>query len=276
MVRSQSPVARRYVVGDSIRYHMVAVNAGHPDTVQYMADAAGRVTRDSAGRFVEALSWTNLVVNGRSVPLADAGWPATAQTLSLSPEWRATPNTRGLDPQLLAPVLDLLTFYVDLQLAARMSRLTKAGDHAYLPIAVSPTWGDGRTLLRGQDAIDFDLTLMSIDSTLSTADILVKHVPPAKRVIDFPAPWMEDWIGALPNNWLQLSKLANGGFLGAAGYETFDVLLTVSLRDGRLLRATMSNPVDVVERECADSRLTECAAPVRYRITRTIIVIATK
>jgi hypothetical protein len=271
---AQSPITRRYSAGDSIAYHMTGVNAGRSDTARYTADVAGNVVRDSVGGFVEHLAWTNLIVNGHGVSLPLPGSPRTAQHLSLSPRWRPTADTRGLAPELLAPVLDLLTFYVDLQLAGRLPALAKPGDHAFLPLSVSPTWGDGITLLRGQDAIDFDVTLTVIDTTANTASVVVRHVPPAKPVIDFPASWMDEPIGSAPNNWLQVSKLPNGRYSGAAGRETFDVVLTVSTRDGRLTRATMSNPVDVIERVCTDAKMTECDSPVRYRIMRDISVTA--
>jgi hypothetical protein len=47
-------------------------------------------------------------------------------------------------------------------------------------------------------------------------------------------------------------------YVAAVGRETFDVQLVVSLVDGRIVSATMDNPVDVLERTCSDAALTSC------------------
>jgi hypothetical protein len=54
------------------------------------------------------------------------------------------------------------------------------------------------------------------------------------------------------------------------GKETFDVELKVSLDDGKILSATLDNPVEVLARECADAALSSCGEPVRYQIHRQV------
>jgi hypothetical protein len=50
----------------------------------------------------------------------------------------------------------------------------------------------------------------------------------------------------------------------------FTVDLAMERPTGRILRATMDNPVDVVQRRCRDAALTDCDDPVRFRIHRRI------
>ena len=47
----------------------------------------------------------------------------------------------------------------------------------------------------------------------------------------------------------------------------------VDLSTGRILSATMENPVEVLERECEDVEAKRCGEPVRYRIIRTIELV---
>jgi hypothetical protein len=54
-------------------------------------------------------------------------------------------------------------------------------------------------------------------------------------------------------------KTKDDRYLAAVGKETFEVQITLSLVDGKILFATMDNPVQTLERECADSALTKCS-----------------
>src|SRR6185503_16110838 len=191
-----------------------------------------------------------------------------------APGTPSIPDMRTIDPRLVGPMLDLLTFYVDLQLAGRMPSLARAGDHARVVIPVNPSWGDGRQILRGEDAVDFDFTLERVDSASRVATLVVRHVPPVSARIKMPAPWMDAPVVDTPNNWIEVAKLPNGRVAGRVGKETFEVRMRVDLEDGRILGATLDNPVDVLERECSSAALTDCGEPIRYRILRTIAIDA--
>jgi len=54
------------------------------------------------------------------------------------------------------------------------------------------------------------------------------------------------------------------------GKETFDATIRISLADGRILDATLVNPVEVSERICTDEALEKCGAPIRSQILRQI------
>lgn len=61
---------------------------------------------------------------------------------------------------LVAPILDLLTFDVDLGLTLRMGSLAHIGDHSYFPYGKPPAQANGPVIL-GEDSIDF--TLKEVD-----------------------------------------------------------------------------------------------------------------
>lgn len=168
-------------------------------------------------------------------------------------------------------MLDLLTFYVDLWIAAKMP-LAAVGAHARFPGRGTNSWADGHDVILGEDAIDFDITLTAVDSAKGTVRVTVRHVGPDEPRIKATAEWMRAPVVDVPNNWIQIERGPGGTFIAGIGKETFDVELTVSMSDGRILAATMDNPVDVLERVCTDRELSSCGEPRRYRILRKIAI----
>ena len=97
----------------------------------------------------------------------------------LSPEYKISiPDLSKVQPILIGPITDLLTFYVDLRLAMKEKGLVRAGDHAYVRYGVPSSWADGMYTVLGQSAIDFDITLQAIDPKTQVATLVVRHVPP--------------------------------------------------------------------------------------------------
>jgi hypothetical protein len=265
------PLERRYKEGEAFVYHMTATNQGHMSTIRYEADAKATVAKNAAGHFVEEFQWTGLNFNGQTMPLSsDAA--SVRQNLSLDQAAPPSlPDFSRMNPMLIGPSADLMTFYADLWLAIRLGTLTRAGDHAYFKRGTPNSWADGTNTLIGQDSIDFDLTLSEVNPG-KTAKLIVRHVPPVEPQIKVPTKWMEPTVADTANNWVEVSHTAKGDhpYLAEIGKETFDVEISVSLENGRILSATMDNPVTVMARECVDAELKNCGTPERYQIRRQI------
>lgn len=261
---------RRYREGEKIAYRMSATSTGKEGAARYEVRAAGEVKRDSAGVLYEELAWSDLSVNGSRVALPRAS-RRFRERLSLSPSYRlAIPDLRRLHPGLVGPVVDLLTFYADVQIAAREPGLAQQGNHVYVNDGNPNSWADGSRVIVGEDAIDFDLTLSDAGYEDSVATLVVRHVPPARPAITLAAPWMRVPVGGTPNNWVQVARGDSGGYVASVGNETFVASIRLNLRDGSVLSAELDNRVDVLERSCRDSLLTLCRDPVRYQIRRRI------
>jgi len=260
-----TPLKRRYQEGQKLTYHMKGINQDW----RYQIDATGVVKKDSAGRYFEEYGWSNFSSSrsGDSLPGASATF---RQVVSLDPGY--TPSMPDLRPMLMivGPITDLLTFYVDLQMAIRLGSLVHAGDHSYVKVGRPASWADGAYVLLGEDSIDFDLTLKDINQADQTATLVVRHVPPEKPAIKIPAPWMSAPVAGTANNWVQIEKRSEGKYVGGIGKETFEVEIKVSLSDGKILSVKMDNPVEVSERECTDRELSSCGNARRYRIRRQI------
>src|SRR5947209_7514860 len=256
---------RHYRVGETLNYVMKGVNEGR----RYEAHATAVVKREAEGTFFEEYTWTSLAMNGANVALP----PQAAdfhQEVSLALDYGMSIPDFGKVPVLVGPVLDLMTFYVDLQLAARQGTLAHPGDHAYVKAGGANSWADGRYVLEGEDSLDFDITLEKVNTAEHVAELLVKHVPPAQPGITVPVEWMRKRVADTPNNWMEVHKDDKGKYVAAEGKETFDVHIQVDLSDGKILSATMNNPVDTIERTCSDEYLMECDEAKPHHILRQI------
>ena len=261
---------RHYQEGDSVAYKMQGTNQGRLTTIRYEAQASGIVKKDPAGNFFEEFGWSELHVNGQPFILSPAS-QQFREALSQAPGFTLSiPDLSKVQPILIGPITDLLSFYADVQLAMRQDKLAHAGDHTYVNHNQPNSWADGTYVLVGQDAIDFDITLQSIDPATQVATLVVRHVPPAKPQIKFPAAWMLNPVSDGPNNWVEVEKGANGKITAEVGLETFEDTIKLSMATGRIISASMENPVEVQERDCDDSTLAVCGTPVRYRIHRKI------
>lgn len=270
----QPLLARHYQPGEKIAYTITCFSQSRSKTTAYEAHAEGLVSKDPSGAFVEDLAWTYLSLNDDQVRLSAAS-RAFREPLSLAPGTKlAIPDLGQVQSGLLGPIGDLLTFYADLKIAMNQKNLMHAGDHAYVSFGAPNSWGDGTKIVLGQGSIDFSVLLQSVDPAAQTATLLVRHVPPEHPQIKLPARWMGTPVGASQNNWVQVEKNADGKYIAGVGQETFDVQIKVALATGRILSATMDNPVDVMERSCNDAALNDCGNPERYTIRRQLTLRA--
>ena len=263
-------LSRHYQDHESVTYQMHGVNQGHLRTISYDARADGLVKIGANQTFYEEFAWSDLRVNNQPFALSLAS-QQFREDLSLSPDYRlSVPDLSKVQPILIGPITDLLAFYADVQLSMHQPTLTHAGDHILVKHGTPTSWADGTYVVFAQDSVDFDITLESIDPSTQVAKILVRHLPPTEGQIKFPAPWMLTPVGASPNNWVEVEKNGTGKFTAEVGRETFQVGIKLSLSTGRILSASMDNPVEVLERDCDDSALTVCTPPTRYTIKREI------
>jgi len=262
-----NPLHRQYREGERLTYRMKGTN----EAWRYEIDAEGVVKKDAGGRFFEEYQWAHMTSSEQPVSLAlSAG--EYRQKLALDPEQIPSgPDLTKVDPKLIGPITDMMTFYADLWLANKLSVVKKAGDHFYFRNPMPPSsWADGNRVLVGEDAIDFDMTLKSMNSEAGTAMVEVKHVPPKDSALPMKAGWMQEPVGAGANNWVEIVKNSQGKYEAGVGIETFTVNLIVSTADGHIVSATMENPVTTIERVCEDEALTNCGPPKRHEILRKI------
>jgi hypothetical protein len=266
-----SPFARKYVEDERIEFDVRGVQHGRGPGGEYKARVRGFVRHDASGSWYEELAWSDLVVNGNPVSLSPDA-QRFRQRLSLDPRAILPPPGPSTVPADLAiPVFDLFNLYGNLVLVARTTGLAKAGDHVRIAHNRANSWADGRNVLVGEDAFDFDITVDSVDAASRTAVISVRHVSPDAPAINLVADWMRSPVSPpAANNWTQLGRYPPGKYTAAVGLETIEMKLVVDTRGGRLVSGQMANPVEVTERECSDAEAKTCGEPVRQHLTRRV------
>ncbi|HSB13659.1 MAG TPA: hypothetical protein VLE22_04320 [Bryobacteraceae bacterium] len=246
-------LSRRYRDGERLNYLMKGRNNGRTYEVRLTAV----VKKGTDGQFVEEYAWSDLVVDGVPQLLTPASREFRQAVTLAGGSPFTMPDLSKVQPGLIGPVTDLLTFYADLFLATHAGQLREPGDRFFFANPTVGSWADGTRVLIGEDSIDFDIHLTAVDRSRGVATLLVKHVPPKAPKIRIPAEWMREPVAGVPNNWVQVRKAA-GAYIGAVGKETFDVELTIRLSSGEILSATMDNRVEAMERECVDVELSNC------------------
>ena len=263
-------LVRHYLQGEVLHYRMQGLNEGHLSTIRYRVRADGVVKRNQSGIFVEEFSWSDLHVNNNAIPLSPAS-QEFREDLSLSPRYRlSVPDLSKVQPILIGPITDLLTFYADALLAMNQPALVHAGDRVYVKHGTPNSWADGNYFTLGQDSIDFGISLKSINHADHTITFVVRHVPPSHPQIKLPAAWMQTPVSDSPNNWVQVEKMPNGKYAADIGKETFTDRIEISTISGKIVSASMDNPVDVLERICSNASLTNCSGPIRFQIRRQV------
>ena len=152
------PLTRHYRDGQTLTYHMTATN----EEWHYTADASGTTKKTASGSYIEDFRWIGMRSNGQPITLA-AEMAQFRQPLSLDPNWTPSmPDLSKVDPKMVGPITDLMTFYVDLWLMNKIGVFQHPGDHFYVPTPQTNSWADGTQVLVGKDHIDFDLNV-SVD-----------------------------------------------------------------------------------------------------------------
>lgn len=255
---------RHYTDGTVSHYLMT----GNNDGWQYTIRATVTVKRDANDRYYEEIGWSNLTSNAQQT-LTPASL-ALRQTVSLddATTYMKIPGLANVQPLLIGPITDTLTFYSDLLLAIK-AELMQSGQTAYVSRTIPNSWADGQRVLLGQDVVDFSLSVESVNPAENTETLLVQHVPPSTLHVEQPAKWMREPTSPKPNNFVQVSKEADG-FIAETGKESFDVTLVLDTRDGSILSAALHNLVALKARTCTDRELTHCGSEASKTLLREI------
>jgi len=255
---------RNYKPGEILKYEMEGSNQGW----KYQIQATDRVKQDAAGSFYEEISWSDLHSNApMTLSPSDLSF---RQNLSLdgTGKYIGIPDLSKVQPMLIGPITDTLTLYSDLLIAKKM-KLEHVGQHAYFEHGKPNSWADGQHVLLGEDAIDFDLTLVDANAETHTVTILTRHVPPRHQQVKLPAAWMQTPVSDTENNWVEVSRTGDK-YTAQVGKETFDVRVILDTRDGKILSARLDNPVVAVSRECEDAALARCGPSMPETIHREV------
>lgn len=264
-------VKRVYTEGEVLKYTLALEHSmSGADTAIAVSSATATVKKRADGVFYEVWQWTGVRKNGREIRLPPESRDFR-QLLSLDPGFKLAIPELSKIPAIVEPVTDTLTFYADVQLAARTGLLLKAGEHVFVEHGRPNSWAGGATVL-GRDCVNFDLTVTEVNAAENYAVLKALRVPPAQGCGAAPAAWLEKPVTDTPNNWYQVRKEGKSTYIAGAATETFDDEIKLSLSDGRIISASQLKRVSGVTRTCTDKRLTKCNAPGKFSIVRKLLL----
>lgn len=242
--------ARHYVKGEVTRYELRSFYQDQPEK----ADSAIVELRSAKlGKYRgETVHWIRyLTPQGMERPTAIPPY-----SISLDRRAPAAPLPRVSDPALLGFVGDLHTFLLLLRPEGGIDRLRRVRDAFESPEPLTGDWSGGDTTLVGQDRLILSSRLTALDRETFSIGATFSQPWRGPR-LRMHAPFMEDSVCSLPNNF-QMIRRQGAGFVVIWGCESFSVSLTAERRSGRIRKARMENTLGWKLRFCRDKQLQSC------------------
>lgn len=139
--------------------------------------------------------------------------------------------------------------------AVGIQRMRRVGERHTHPELLRGDFADGAVTVLGEDCIELTLTLLEL--TARTARIESRFSPPRRACLDFREPWMATRAGAA-SNFQMIRAPSDDVFDVLWGTEWFTIVAELQRSDGKLLRATMDNVLDLQMRAGCDAGLAGC------------------
>lgn len=173
------------------------------------------------------------------------------------------------EPGMTGTITDFHTFYVAIHQKTVIGRLQKKGDTYQLPTPVKGNFGNGKTILKGEDCITISGSLVDINAT--QAVIQTDFLPPQQPCLDYYLPAFDQPVAGDTLNNIQMIMTAGSGKVNLQyGKERFGIISRLRLADGMLVEADMTNELQLrLKVNCNDS-LQDCQAELPWQIYRTI------
>lgn len=258
---------REYKEGEVIRYRLTTESDEGNRQGKTVAIAELKTARDS-GYFSEEVSWLNKTVYlNDSFNLDEVARKVKPYRISLDPKG-SVQLPKFEVAEMIGEVTDLNTFFVAISPAFNIQRLTLSNPRFIKPGTVQGNFGDGKMILKGEDCLQVNVTLLSQDKNYSI--IQTEFSPPSKSCL---SPIL-DTIGKksfqVPNNF-QMIRKAEGDFVHVLwGVESFTVTSKLENKTGKIIEATMTNTLNLKMRYNSAKDLKDYAAELPVVITRNL------
>jgi hypothetical protein len=262
---------RDYAPGESYRYKMVRTyEENGAFKREEIAESLHEVPEEGPPR--ERISFTSLTKRTaegtEDLSAAIAKFPAyeTSVSATSNPELSALPDLKGWDMGVVGPVTDLHTFLIAVSHQVGADKISEPGQTYTTGEAAKASWANGENIPVGEDCIQISITLL--ESTDDRATYETRFMPPTEACLTPLKPWMEaPVVEGTPNNFQQQMMM---GPMAAAmwGREQFVITSTIRRSDGRILSATMDNPLTLMLKVGCDPNLDSCKHELPMAIHR--------
>lgn len=269
--QSKPDFGRKYRNGESYRYELTTEYYQNSEwKSRTVAVCELTVQTDSSGIPYESLQW----LSQRSITARDT-LDESAMALRVKP-YRISLHPNGplelpviTEPGMTGAITDFHTFYVAIHKKTGVDRLQKQGDTYQLPAPVKGNFGNGKTIVKGEDCITISGRLMEVKATEVT--IQTDFLPPQQPCLDYYLPAFSRPVSGDTLNNIQMIMVAGAGKLNLQfGKERFDIISRINIADGMLLEADMTNELQLRLKVNCNESLQDCQAELPWHIYRTI------
>jgi hypothetical protein len=173
------------------------------------------------------------------------------------------------EPRMTGAITDFNTFYVAIHEKAGMRRLRKPGDQYELPTPVKGNFGNGKTILKGEDCISISSTLKEVKGRQVV--IQTNFHPPKQSCLNYYLPAFSKNVSGDTINNIQMIMAAGGGQVNLQfGKESFEVTSHVNIADGMLTEAVMANDLMLRLKVNCNESLQDCQTELPWHIYRSV------
>lgn len=269
--QSRLDFGRKYKNGEKYRYELTTEYYQNNEWKSRTVSVCElTVQTDSSGIPCELLQW----LSQRSITARDT-MDESAIALRVKP-YRISLHPKGplelpviTEPGMTGAITDFHTFYVAIHEKTGVHGLQKQGDTSQLPAPVKGNFGNGKTILKGEDCINISGRLMDIKAT--EVVIQTNFLPPQQPCLDYYLPAFNQPVSGDTLNNIQMIMATGGGKLNLQfGKEKFDIISHINITDGMLLSADMTNELQLRLKINCNQTLQDCQAELPWHIYRTV------
>jgi hypothetical protein len=211
---------------------------------------------------IENVNWPTYWFKNKKYPKGrDLGNDAKsigAYEISLDPNGPLEiPSLNLVPPSMVANVTDLNAFYVAISPQAGIRQLKQVGDH-YDGKSVRGDWGGTPGTPTGEDCVQLRLELTGLSATTANVKTTFLPSPLGCEGFSFKTAWMVPPVsGTTANNFQEVTH-SGKKFDVMWGQEEFTINSVIDRSSGKILSATMENPLHLKLKAGCDQNLENC------------------
>ncbi|MEO8406178.1 MAG: hypothetical protein ABI480_16335 [Chitinophagaceae bacterium] len=272
-IKASNIFGRKYKTGETYRYKLTMEEShnGKWDHTN-IAICELRVVKDSAGVPYDEVHWiSRKTITGKDTI------DVTSAARSVKP-YRISLDTRGkIDlpaitvPDMTEPIQDFNTFFVAVSPMLGIGKLKKTGDSSLSKDPVTADFSNGSYILKGEDCIA--LSVKMISNTKQQVVIHSSFSPPSQACLSFLIPDMNTPVIAdTINNFQMVMQAGPDKYNVQYGREYFYINSTLQKSDGKIVKAVMSNFLDLKLKINCNKDYKECQFEMPFAEQRTLVL----
>jgi hypothetical protein len=262
---------RKYITGEKYRYQLTTeYYQNHQWKARTVAICELAVQTDSSGIPYESLQWLSQQTITATDTVDESPMARRVQPYRISLHPKGTLQLPVItEAGMTGAITDFNTFYVAIHGKAGMSKLKKQGDVYESPSPVKGNFGNGKTILKGEDCINISSKL--VEANAAQVIVQTSFLPPVQACLDYYLPALSKPVSGDTLNNIQMIMAAGKEKVNLQfGKEKFIITSHINIADGMLTQAYMTNELILRLKMNCNNTLEDCQMEIPWHICRTI------